>query len=171
VRGMGARSVVTEFRDAYFSELDGGEQSALIAWLAFAVGWGGVRGITHAIKAGKGPFRNMSVGGEHLHHYMWGIGMVTGVGGVAVRGDEKLRRHPMTAVTYGVGLALIVDEFALLLDLQDVYWAKQGRVSVDVAVGGIAAAGSVFAALPVLRKVARRRRSDRAHAHDKPPEA
>jgi hypothetical protein len=35
----------------------------------------------------------------------------------------------------------------------DVYWAKQGRISVDVAIGGIAAAGSVFAALPVLRKV------------------
>ena len=83
---------------------------------------------------------------------------LAGVGGVAVRGDEKLHRHPATAVTYGVGLALIVDEFALLLDLQDVYWAKQGRISVDVAIGGIAAAGSVFAALPVLRKVARRLR-------------
>jgi hypothetical protein len=75
--------------------------------------------------------------------------MLAGVGGVAVRGDEKLRRHPGTAVIYGVGLALIVDEFVLLLDLQDVYWAKQGRISVDVAIGGIAAAGSVFAALPV----------------------
>jgi hypothetical protein len=155
---MAQQSVVAEFRDAYYSELDAGEQSALIAWLAFTVAWGGVRGITHAIKAGKGPFRNMSVGGEHLHHYMWGIGMLAGVGGVAVRGDEKLRRHPGTAVTYGIGLALIVDEFALLLDLQDVYWAKQGRISVDVAVGGIAAAGSVFAALPVLRTVGRRLR-------------
>ena len=155
---MGTRSAVADFRDAYYSELDAGEQSALIAWLAFTGAWGGVRGITHAIRAGKGPFRNMSLGGEHLHHYMWGIGMLTGVGAVAVRGDEKLRRHPVTAVTYGAGLALIVDEFALLLDLQDVYWAKQGRVSVDVAVGGISLVGSVFAAMPVLRKVARRRR-------------
>ena len=155
---MAQQSVVAEFRDAYYSELDAGEQSALIAWLAFTGAWSGVRGITHAIRAGKGPFRNMSLGGEHLHHYMWGIGMLAGVGGVAVRGDEKLHRHPATAVTYGVGLALIVDEFALLLDLQDVYWAKQGRISVDVAIGGIAAAGSVFAALPVLRKVARRLR-------------
>jgi len=155
---MARQSVAAEFRDAYYSELDAGEQSALIAWLAFTAAWGGVRGITHAIKAGKGPFRNVSLGGEHLHHYMWGIGMLAGVGGVAVRGDEKLRRHPGTAVIYGVGLALIVDEFALLLDLQDVYWAKQGRISVDVAIGGIAAAGSVFAALPVLRKVTRRLR-------------
>jgi hypothetical protein len=168
---MGQRSVVAEFRDAYYSELDAGEQSALIAWLAFAGAWGGVRGITHAIKAGKGPFKNMSVGGEHLHHYMWGIGMVTGVGGVAVRGDEKLRRHPMTAVTYGIGLALIVDEFALLLDLQDVYWAKQGRISVDVAVGSIGVAGSVFAALPVLRKVGRRLRERRHETENQPASA
>jgi hypothetical protein len=168
---MGQRSVVAEFRDAYYSELDAGEQSALIAWLAFAGAWGGVRGITHAIKAGKGPFKNMSVGGEHLHHYMWGIGMITGVGGVAVRGDEKLRRHPMTAVTYGIGLALIVDEFALLLDLQDVYWNKQGRISVDVAVGSIGAAGSAFAALPVLRKVARRLRERGKETENQPADA
>jgi hypothetical protein len=170
VRGVGQRSVVAEFRDAYYSELDVGEQSALIAWLSFTGAWGGVRGITHAIKAGKGPFRNMSLGGEHLHHYMWGIGMLTGVGGVAVRGDEKLRRHPVTAVTYGVALALIVDEFALLLDLQDVYWAKQGRISVDLAVGGIAAVGSVFAAMPVLQRVGRRLR-ERGHEESKPADA
>jgi len=155
---METRSVVTEFRDAYYSELDTSQQSALIAWLSFTGMWGAVRGITHAIKAGKGPFKNLSVGGEHLHHYMWGIGMLTGVGAVAVRGTEELRRHPVTAVVYGVGLALIADEFALLLDLRDVYWAKQGRVSVDVAVGASSLVGCYFAALPVLRKVSRRRR-------------
>jgi hypothetical protein len=45
------------------------------------------------------------------------------------------------------------DEFALLLDLKDVYWARQGRISVDLAVGAIALAGSYFAALPLLRKL------------------
>jgi hypothetical protein len=55
------------------------------------------------------------------------------------------------------GLALVVDEFALLLDLKDVYWARQGRISVDVGVGGIALAGSYFAALPVLRRLRRER--------------
>jgi hypothetical protein len=155
---MGKRSVVTDFRDAFYSELDAGQQSALISWLAFTGTWGAVRGITHAIKDGKGPFKNLSVGGEHLHHYMWGIAMLTGVGAVAVRGTEELRRHPITAIAYGAGLALIADEFALLLDLKDVYWAKQGRVSVDVAVGGSSLAGSYFAALPVIRKVSRRER-------------
>ncbi len=155
---METRSVVAEVRDAFRTELDSGQQSALISWMAFTTVFGGVRGVTHAIKAGKGPFRNLSVGGEHLHHYMWGIGMLAGVGAIAVRGTEELRRHPGTAVAYGAALALIVDEFALLLDLKDVYWAKQGRISVDLAVSGSSLAGTYFAALPVIRKVSRRMR-------------
>ncbi len=162
MRWMGRRSVFADIRDAFGSELDPWQQSALISWLAFTGTFGGVRGVTHAIRAGKGPFRNLSVGGEHLHHYMWGIGMLAGVGAVAVRGDERLRRHPATALAYGAGLALIVDEFALLLDLKDVYWAKEGRVSVDVGVGGSSLVGSYFAGLPVIREVTRRRRAARA---------
>jgi len=137
-------------------ELDPGQRAALLSWLAFTATFAGVRGITYSIKDGKGPFKNLSVGGEHLHHYMWGIGMVSGVGGVAVHGDNERRRHPLVAVAYGAGLALIVDEFALLLDLKDVYWAKQGRISVDLAVGGSSLAGSYFAALPLLRALRRR---------------
>jgi hypothetical protein len=154
---MERRSVLADIRQAFGSELDAGQQSALISWLAFTATFGGVRGVTHAIKAGKGPFRNLSLGGEHLHHYMWGIGMLAGVGAIAVRGDEDLRRHPGTALAYGAGLALIVDEFALLLDLKDVYWAKQGRISVDTGIGLSSATASYFAALPVLRKVGRTR--------------
>jgi hypothetical protein len=155
---MSSTSLACEVRDAFRSELDAGQQSALISWLAFTTTFGAVRGITYSIKDGKGPFRNLSVGGEHLHHYMWGLGLLTGVGGVAVGGDERARRHPATAIAYGAGLALIVDEFALLLDLKDVYWAKQGRISVDMAVGGIALAGSYFAGLPLVRRVASRRK-------------
>jgi hypothetical protein len=159
---MGRQSLLADIRDAFGSELDPGQQSALVSWLAFTATFSGVRGVTHAIRAGRGPFGNLSVGGEHLHHYMWGIGLLAGVGAVAVKGDEKLRRHPVTALAYGTGLALIVDEFALLLDLKDVYWARQGRVSVDVAIGGSSLAASYFAALPVIREVARRRRRERS---------
>ena len=154
--------MIIDIRDAFGSELDAGQQSALISWLAFTATFGGVRWVTHAIRAGKGPFGNLSVGGEHLHHYMWGIGILTGVGAVAVRGEERHRRHPAVAVSYGAGLALVVDEFALLLDLKDVYWARQGRVSVDIGAGGIAVAGSYFAALPVLRRLRRERKQQAA---------
>ncbi len=143
---------------AYHEELGPGQRSALLSWLAFTVTFAGLRALTYSIRAGRGPFRNISVGGEHLHHYMWGIGLLTAVGAVAVRGEERHRRHPAVAISYGSGLALIVDEFALLLDLKDVYWAKQGRISIDVGIGGIAVAGSYFAALPVLRRLRRQRR-------------
>lgn len=142
-------------------DLDQRERAALASWLSFALTFGAVRGITYSIRAGRGPFGNLSVGGEHLHHYMWGIGMLAGVGGVAVHGEERYRSHPAVAVAYGTGLALIVDEFALLLDLQDVYWAKQGRISVDIAIGGIGAVGTYFAALPVVRAMRRRREAER----------
>ena len=143
---------------AYHEELGPGQQSALLSWLAFTGTFAGLRALTYSIRAGKGPFRNISVGGEHLHHYMWGIGLLSGVGAVAVRGDEQHRRHPAVAVCYGAGMALIVDEFALLLDLKDVYWARQGRISIDLGVGAIAVAGSYFAALPVLRRLQRERK-------------
>src|SRR5258708_17809526 len=146
-------------RRAYHDELSPGQRSGLLSWLAFTVTFAGLRALTYSIRDGKGPFRNISIGGEHLHHYMWGIGLLSGVGAVAVRGDERHRRHPAVAVSYGSGLALIIDEFALLLDLKDVYWTGQGRISVDLAIGGIATAGSYFAALPVLRAVRRDRRS------------
>ncbi len=149
---------------AFHDELDATQRSALLSWLAFASTFTAVRGITYSIRAGRGPFHNVSAGGEHLHHYMWGIGMLTGVGAVAVHGNERARRHPAVALTYGSGLALIVDEFALLLDLKDVYWARQGRISVDLGIGGIAVAGSYFAALPVLRRMRRERRDQRPQA-------
>jgi hypothetical protein len=148
-----------EIRSVFFGDLDSRQRAALLSWLGFTGTFGLVRALTYSIKSGKGPFRNLSVGGEHLHHYMWGIGTLAGVGAVAVHGEDSQRRHPAVATSYGAGLALIVDEFALLLDLRDVYWARQGRISVDLGVGGVALAGSYFAALPLLRAL--RRESER----------
>jgi hypothetical protein len=145
-----------DVRTVFHEELDSRQRAALLSWLAFTTTFGAVRGITYAIKDGKGPFRNLSVGGTHLHHYMWGIGMVSGVGGIAVHGENARSRHPAVALAYGTGLALIVDEFALLLDLRDVYWAKQGRISVDLGIGASSLAGTYFAALPVFRALRRR---------------
>jgi hypothetical protein len=155
---------------AYHEELGPGQRSALLSWLAFTGTFAGLRMLTYGIRAGKGPFGNISVGGEHLHHYMWGIGLLSCVGAVAVRGDEVHRRHPAVALSYGAGLALIVDEFALLLDLKDVYWARQGRISIDVGVGAIATAGSYFAALPVLRRLRREHKYGAAEAPARDPE-
>jgi len=142
-------------------DMDTGERAALASWLAFTATFAAVRGITYSIRAGRGPFHNLRAGGEHLHHYLWGICMLAGVGAVAVHGEERHRSHPAVATAYGSGLALIVDEFALLLDLKDVYWARQGRLSVDVGIGSIAATGSYFALLPVGRALRQRTEQER----------
>ena len=157
--------VFPRLRRVLRDDLDRGQRAALASWLSFTATFAAVRGITYSIRAGRGPFHNISAGGEHLHHYMWGIGMLAGVGAVAVHGDERQRSHPAVATSYGSGLALIVDEFALLLDLRDVYWAKQGRLSVDVGIGGIAVTGSYFALLPVVRAMRKRRQQE----HERPP--
>ena len=149
-------SLGKDVRTVFREELDPRQRSALLSWLAFTTTFGAVRGITYSIKEGKGPFGNLSVGGAHLHHYMWGIGMLSGVGAIAVHGEDARRRHPAVALAYGTGLALIVDEFALLLDLKDVYWAKQGRISVDLGIGASSVAGTYLAALPLLRALRRR---------------
>ncbi len=142
---------------AYRDDIGPAQRAALLSWVAFTATFGTVRGITYSIRYGVGPLRNVTLGGEHIHHYLWGIATLAAVGGVAVHGQESRRRHPSVAIAYGTGLALIVDEFALLLDLQDVYWAKQGRQSVDVAVSLIAAAGSYFAATPFWHRLLQRR--------------
>jgi len=159
-----------DVRAVFNEDLDPAQGAALLSWLAFTTTFGAVRVITYSIKNGVGPFRNLSVGGEHLHHYMWGIGLLIGVGGVAVHGDDRRRRHPAVALGYGAGLALIVDEFALLLDLKDVYWAKQGRISVDLGIAASSLAGTYFAALPLLRALRRRvrKRTSAERTDDRP---
>jgi hypothetical protein len=146
-----ARHVKTAYRE----ELRPARRTSLISWVAFTGTFALVRAITYSIKDGRGPLRDVTVGGIHLHHYLWGILTLTVVGGVAIRGEDPQVTHPVLATAYGAGLALVVDEFALLLDLKDVYWAKQGRASVDLAILVISTGGSIFVAEPVLGRLHR----------------
>jgi hypothetical protein len=95
-----------------------------------------VRGITHLIRAGVGPFHNVSSGGLHIHHLVWGILLLLLVGYVWLieEGTASNWLASLTAVAYGVGSALTLDEFALWLTIQDVYWTGPGRWSIDAVV-------------------------------------
>jgi hypothetical protein len=109
-----------------------------------------LRILTHSIHRGHGPTGGgTSLGGRHFHHYNIGIALLAAVGMVGLRGSNKQRRHPVVAIAYGSAAALVVDELALLLDLEDVYWASDGRKSVDAAVGVIAAGATFFVGLPL----------------------
>jgi hypothetical protein len=158
--GSGQGEMWTELgrrlRGAYGDHVGPGEQSLLVAWSSFTTTFGLTRALTHWIRAGHGPASGgMSVGGRHFHHYNIGIALLAAVGAVALRGEERHRKHQLTATAYGAANALIVDELMLLLDLRDVYWAKDGRTSVDTAVGLIGLGGVYLAAIPFWQRVLR----------------
>lgn len=136
------------------------EERMFVGSLGFFGGFGVARAVTHAIRARVGPFHNLSVGGRHLHHMVFGIGGLLGVGYlwlllVGTETEEQRLVSTATAAGFGAASALTLDEFALWLNLQDVYWAKQGRQSVDaVAVfGGLLSIGLWGA--PFLRDLSR----------------
>jgi hypothetical protein len=147
--------LVERWREAADRNLTPTKRSLIITWASFGTTWGTVRLITHGIRGGWLPWGNISAGGEHLHHYNLGIATLAGIGLIAVRGDERAVGHPAVAAAYGAGTALITDEFALLLDLQDVYWAKQGRLSVDVSLGVLATLGAYLTAKPFWDEMAK----------------
>jgi len=135
--------------------LDPRQRTALAGWVAFTGTFTAVRAVTYSIRYGVGPLRNVEMGGRHIHHYVWGIAMLATAGGLALRGADPARVHPRLSVIYGAGGALVVDEFALLLDLEDVYWTPQGRVSVDVGIGMISTVATYFVGMPFWHHLAR----------------
>ncbi len=136
-------------RDEWRARLEPGEQATVLAWTSFTVTFVGLRALTHWIRAGHGPSDGgVTLGGKHFHHYNLGIALLSTVAAVGLRGTEQQRRHPMAAIAFGSANAMIVDELALLLDLQDVYWSTAGRESVDAAGGLIAAGGTIVAGMP-----------------------
>jgi len=125
---------------AYAEDVDRTRRSLLMAWATFALTFGLLRALTYAIHEDLGPFHDIAIGGAHLHHYVWGIAVLMLVGLVSLIVDTP-RYNPWLGAAYGLGCALVVDEYALLLNLSDVYWERKGRVSVDVALGVIAVLG------------------------------
>lgn len=113
--------------------VEAGKEQAFWVLVAFLVTFIIVRLITHAIRAGRGPFRNISVGGQHLHHLVPGIFLLIITGYLANALHVRTGRTVVAAL-FGVGAALTLDEFALWLHLKDVYWSSQGRRSIDAII-------------------------------------
>jgi hypothetical protein len=99
------------------------------------------RGVTCLIRAQRGPFADLALGNLHLHHMVWGTGLVlaTGVAQFAFRPVSPW--NAALAVAFGVGSALMLDEFALIVYLRDVYWSAEGRRSIDAVITMLAIVG------------------------------
>jgi hypothetical protein len=121
-----------------------------LAAVSFFLTFLGVRLLVFCITHHIGPFTWVEMGGEHIHHLVWGILLLILVGyGFLAEIDSgtaplALFWSRLLSVLYGVAAALTLDEFALWLNLKDVYWARQGRESIDAVIlfGALLAIGA-----------------------------
>jgi hypothetical protein len=101
---------------------------------AFLVTFLLTRGVTCLIRAGRGIFADLSMGALHLHHMLWGVGLVLVCGTYEFAFDPSEPWNVLPAVGFGAGAALVLDEFALMVYLRDVYWSDEGRRSIDAVI-------------------------------------
>jgi hypothetical protein len=127
-----------DLRALYYKHFgDRRKERQLFSTASFFTTFAAVRAITHAIRAERGPFKNITPGGRHIHHMTFGIAGLLTVGYLwllEIGVNEQRWGSRATAGVFGSGAALTLDEFALWLNLEDVYWAKQGRESIDAVV-------------------------------------
>ena len=142
--------------------VDTGREAQFLFFVAFLLTFGFIRTSAHMIRAQVSWWPgNVSVGGTHIHHLVWGILLLLIFGwiGVAVAPDSPWRE--ISAVMFGIGTGLTLDEFALWLNLKDVYWEKEGRRSIDAVIIAVAFTGVGDGRLPWLGRRRRRRRDRR----------
>lgn len=129
------------------------ENALLSLLLTFNSCWLLVRVSTHTIRRRGtfGPFRNAKFGRTHVHHFVPGIALILLAGGASiVSRDDRL--DPLFAVPFGIGAALTLDESALLLRLDDVYWSEEGILSVQITLAISTIASAMAIATHVFRR-------------------
>ena len=131
----------TSFGDVLHERIpDRPRRRLFVASLSFFLSFAGVRAVVYAIEHQIPPFHFIQSGGRHIHHLVFGIlilllvgyGWLAEVGTGADHSSIFLSR--LMSILYGVGAALTLDEFALWLNLRDVYWAHEGRASIDAVI-------------------------------------
>jgi hypothetical protein len=138
---------------AGYREVSTRENSMFNLLTSFAATFIAVRSITYVLRDRRkvGPFRNVRVGRRHIHHFVPGIVIAFGAGSCAIlTRDERL--EPWLAVPFGAGMGLTLDESALLLELEDVYWSREGLLSVQITLAVMSLLGALALGLRFLRR-------------------
>ena len=134
-----------------YSETPRGETILFNILAGFTGGFALMRLSTWGIRSGWWPIGNVSVGGRHVHHFVPGILLAFVAGGVGLVGASQ-RAEQVAAFPFGAGVGMTFDEAALLLELDDVYWSREGMVSVQVSLGAAGLLGATILALRMLRR-------------------
>lgn len=142
----GATTVASFGGDFNTYIVDAGKLPAFLFLVSFLGMFAFIRTSAHMIRAEVSWWPgNVEVGGTHIHHLVWGIIVLMISGWIAIAVDPGSPGRELAAVAFGIGTGLTLDEFALWLELKDVYWSEDGRKSIDaVIVAGILAAFGVL---------------------------
>ncbi len=113
-----------------------GKELHFLVLVAFALSFGFIRTSAHMIRAQVSwwPGNVETKGGTHVHHMVWGILLLLSMGYIGITLDNQSPWSELVAVAFGIGMGLTLDEFALWLNLEDVYWAPKGRESIDAVI-------------------------------------
>jgi hypothetical protein len=142
-----------EVARAGYEQVSSRENAMFNLLTSFVAAFGTARWITYLLRRRStfGPFRSLRLGRRHIHHFVPGIvlAFVAGAAAILTR-DENL--EPKLAVPFGIGMGLTLDESALLLELEDVYWTREGILSVQIALAVMSMLGAVALGLRFLRR-------------------
>jgi hypothetical protein len=120
---------------------------------SFTATFGITRASTALIRSGRGygVFRNLTIADRRVHHFVPGIMLALASGGTSISVRRK-QLDRWLALPFGAGAALILDEAALLLELDDVYWTERGVLSLQVSFGAISLLAAVALGVRLLRR-------------------
>jgi hypothetical protein len=129
------------------------ERALFNLFSSFLIAFGSARALAHGLRRHRrlGPFRNVVLGERHIHHFVPGIvlAFASGTAAFLVR-DERAQSR--LALGFGAGMGMTLDESALLLQLEDVYWTERGLLSVQITLTFAALMGGLAVALRLARR-------------------
>jgi hypothetical protein len=140
---------------AGYQEVSPYDRALFNLFSSFLISFGSARGIAHLLRGGRGrrvgPFRDIVLGERHIHHFVPGIALAfaSGTAAFLVRSDAAKER---LALGFGAGMGMTLDESALLLELEDVYWTEEGILSLQITLTVIALMGALAIALRLVRR-------------------
>jgi hypothetical protein len=130
-------SVLDDIAEAYRVHIEAaGKEIHFLILVAFTLSFAFIRTSAHMIRAQVSwwPGNVETKGGTHIHHLVWGILLLLTMGYLGLAVDLGSPWLELVAIAFGVGMGLTLDEFALWLHLEDVYWSEKGRQSIDAVI-------------------------------------
>ena len=134
-----------------YREAPAGESALFNLLMAFVISSSLIRLTTLGVRRGVPLLFDVRIGRRHIHHFVPGILLAFAAGSAALFASDPKVRETL-AIPLGVGVGLTFDESALLLELEDVYWSREGLVGVQITLATASVMAAGMLALRILRR-------------------